>query len=104
MLPASIQESTYQKRTRIGPGQKNWKFTDRTERKQIENVRPWVVGPRVKWAENQIAIMLRLRPALRKLNCVSCEIAILLSKLNCDCEKLRNRNCEKLRKIVTFSF
>ena len=34
----------------------------------------------VKWAENQIAIMLRLRPALRKLNCVSCEIAILLSK------------------------
>ena len=33
----------------------------------------------VKWTENQIAIMLRLRPTLRKMNCVSCEIAIPLS-------------------------
>ena len=41
-------------------------------------------------------VMLRLRPTLRKMNCVSCEIAIPLSKSNCYCEKLPNRNCEKL--------
>ena len=33
----------------------------------------------------------------RKSNGVSLEIAIQLSKSNCDCEKLRNRNCEKLQ-------
>ena len=35
----------------------------------------------------------------RKQNCVSCEIANPFSKSNCDCEKLRIRNCEKLRKL-----
>ena len=38
-----------------------------------------------------------------KSNCVICEIVIQLSKSNCDYEKLRNRNCEKLRKIAIFS-
>ena len=40
----------------------------------------------------------------RNSNCVSCEIAIPLSKSYFDYEKMRNRNCVKFRKIVVFSF
>ena len=39
-----------------------------------------------------------------KSYCVSCEIVIPLTKSNWDCEKLRNRYCENLRKILIFSF
>ena len=51
-------------------------------------------GRVVKWAENQIVLVAKLRTPFQ-----SCEIAIPLSKSNCDCETLWNRNCAKLRKL-----
>ena len=69
-----------------------------------EPIVDYTAGQGCKMDRKSNCVSCEIANSFSNSDCVSCEIVIQLSKLNCDCEKLRNRNCEKLRKIAIFSF